>query len=309
MRVFFLTLFSILLGATALAAQEQAPRVAADIGPVASLVQMVTQDRGEVSQLVPSNASAHDFALRPSQARVLQNADVVFWIGQPLTPWLSKSIENLAPNAISVPLLALDVTEVMAIRPDVAFANPADHDEVVHEAEDLSQTDPHAWLAPQNAVKWLFEIAKTLGDISPANREFYLQNAEESATKIRIAAADISYRLGPVRHVPFVLAHDGTQYFEHAFDLTALASIRDVSGSAPSVRRLQNLGEKLQQAPVACALQDAEMAQKVIILPDGSRPAKIGTLRVVGQMIEQGPDLYITMLNDVADTFITCLTP
>ena len=69
-------------------------RAAADIAPVHSLVAMVMRDAGSPALIVPPGASPHGYALRPSQARALQEAEIVFRIGPGLTPWLEEALEE-----------------------------------------------------------------------------------------------------------------------------------------------------------------------------------------------------------------------
>ena len=67
------------------------PNIVVDIPPVFSLVSSVMQGVGTPKLLLRGNESPHNFALRPSQRRDLGQADIIFWIGEGLTPWLEKS--------------------------------------------------------------------------------------------------------------------------------------------------------------------------------------------------------------------------
>ena len=81
-------LFSIFL-ISGTAAQADVPRVATDIAPVHSLVAMVMEGVGTPDLIIPSGATPHSYAMRPSEARALAQADMVIWIGPALTPWLA----------------------------------------------------------------------------------------------------------------------------------------------------------------------------------------------------------------------------
>ena len=41
-------------------------------------------------------ATPHGYAMRPSEAAALEDADIVVWIGPDLTPWLEDAIGTLA---------------------------------------------------------------------------------------------------------------------------------------------------------------------------------------------------------------------
>ena len=86
------------------------PAVAVDIPPVASLVHQVMGDLGQPRLIMPTGVSPHSYAMRPSQARTLQNADIVFWVGRDLTVGLARAIKALATNAVSVSLIDVSVS-------------------------------------------------------------------------------------------------------------------------------------------------------------------------------------------------------
>jgi zinc transport system substrate-binding protein len=95
-KLFTLSTTAILMSGTAFA---DPINVAADIAPLHSIVQRVMDGVGTADLIIQPGASPHEYSLRPSEAAALQNADLVFWIGDDLTPWLTDTIETLAPNA------------------------------------------------------------------------------------------------------------------------------------------------------------------------------------------------------------------
>lgn len=139
-----------LMGGTAMA---DAPSVAVDIAPVHSLVARVMEGVGTPNLIVQPGASPHEYNLRPSEADALQNADLVFWIGEDLTPWMEGAVETLANGATVTPLLEVDGTVLLVFREDALFeahdhgdedhAEEEDHDDHGHEdhAEDKDHDD------------------------------------------------------------------------------------------------------------------------------------------------------------------------
>ena len=95
---------TLLAGAVA----ADAPRVAVDIAPVHSLVSRVMDGVGIPDLIIAPGGSPHEYSLRPSEAGALQDADLVFWVGADLTPWLHDAIENLAGDADTTELLELE---------------------------------------------------------------------------------------------------------------------------------------------------------------------------------------------------------
>lgn len=117
-------------------AHAEAPKVVTDIAPVHSLVATVMQGVGTPDIILPPGASPHGYAMRPSEARALQSADSVIWIGEELTPWLEHSIESLASNAATLELLHSEGTQVLEIREDAVFGAHDEHDDEHHDEHD-----------------------------------------------------------------------------------------------------------------------------------------------------------------------------
>ena len=102
-------------------ARAEVPSVAVDIAPVNSLVARVMEGVGAPDLIVPAGATPHGHSLRPSEAQALQDADLVFWIGPELTPWLGGAIETLAPEAETARLLDVPGTITLALRQGALF--------------------------------------------------------------------------------------------------------------------------------------------------------------------------------------------
>lgn len=135
---------SLLLSAATLAGLSQAqaaPSVVTDIAPVHALVAQVMGDLGDPFLLVTPGVSPHDFSMRPSQARALQNADVVFQVGAGLTPWLEKALENLSGDAAILELSEVDGAVLRDTRELAVFAS--DHDDDDHDDHDDHDAHGH----------------------------------------------------------------------------------------------------------------------------------------------------------------------
>ncbi len=130
-----------LLGGTALA---DVPSVAVDIAPVHSLVARVMDGVGEPSLIVQPGASPHEYNLRPSEAAALQEADLVFWIGEDLTPWMENAVETLAGGAAVTTLLEADGTTLLDFREDALFEAHDHGDDEDHEDHGDDHKDEHA---------------------------------------------------------------------------------------------------------------------------------------------------------------------
>lgn len=141
-KLIALSLTATLMGGTAFA---ETPQVAVDIAPVHSMVARVMEGVGTPDLIVQPGASPHEYSLRPSEAAALQNADLVFWIGPDLTPWLSETIATLAPDAAVTSLLEADGTIELEFRESALFEahDHDDHDDEHHDDHGDEHSEAH----------------------------------------------------------------------------------------------------------------------------------------------------------------------
>jgi zinc transport system substrate-binding protein len=77
--------------------------VAVSIKPIHSLVYSVMEGIS-TPDLIVEAGSPHTYSLKPSQAKQLEEADVVFWVDHNIESFLEKPLEAIATNARSVEL-------------------------------------------------------------------------------------------------------------------------------------------------------------------------------------------------------------
>ena len=106
-------------------------KVVASIKPLHSLVSYVMDGVGTPDILVDGSASPHTFQLKPSHATMLQEADIVFWIGEDLESFLETSHELIAASSRHITLMDSDEIELLKFREKNIFAGSDDHDDHV----------------------------------------------------------------------------------------------------------------------------------------------------------------------------------
>lgn len=341
------TVLAALLAAGPAAAQAaggaDAPKVVADIAPVHGLVARVMQGVGEPALLVRPGASPHGYARKPSEAAALEGAEVVFFLGPELTPWLTKPLATLAPNARQVELLEAPGTHRLPTRVGASFAphhheGEDEHDHVAeaneHHApeagenhaagdhEDHAATDdghapgadghdhggidPHAWLDPENGKAWLDAIATELAALDPAHAGAYAANAAAGAAEIDAAAAEAQARLAPLAGLRFIVFHDAYQYFEERFGLHAAGAISLSDASTPGPARLATLRAVVAEQGVTCALAEPQFDPDTIATVADAGRVRTGLVDPVGMAIPPGPGFYPALIRALAEGFAAC---
>lgn len=299
--------FLALSAAFASPALADVPGVATDVPPVHSLVARVMDGIGTPELIVPPTASPHDFALRPSDAGLLEEADLVIWIGPELSPAVTRAIEALSEAEI-LTLLDVAQTQVLGFRENAIFEeHDHDHEHDHDDEHDHDGRDPHAWLDPENAVIWLPEIARVLGRADPQNADAYLENARQAAADIQAQQTEISGRMAGLAQQPFIVFHDAYHYFEARFDVEATGAIALGDAEVPGPRRLAEIEAAVRDQGIRCAFAEPQFNTNLVDVAFAGAGARIEVIDPLGSMLQPGPDLYQEMLDGIATSFEACL--
>jgi zinc transport system substrate-binding protein len=303
--------------------------VVASIKPVHSLVASVMQGVGEPVLLVKGTGSEHSYSLRPSAARALEQAEVVFWVGEAMETFLMKPLSALAGNAQVIELWRTPGLTLLPTRKggmweahghgmDHAGAN-AEHDaagraeaqdeEGEREAGDHGhgETDMHIWLDPGNAKVLAAAIASALGEADPSNAALYQANAERLRQQLDELDRSLRDRLATVADRPYVVFHDAYQYFEHRYRVDAVGAITINPTVRPSAQRLDQIHERLEQLDAACVFAEPQFEPTLVGTVTEGTSARTGVLDPLGAALEPGPEQYFQLMNGLADALVDCL--
>ena len=328
-KLLTLSLTATLMGGTAFA---DAPRVAVDIAPVHSLVARVMEGVGTPDLIIQAGASPHEYSLRPSEAAALQDANLVFWIGSGLTPWLTDTIETLAPNANVTELLEADGTIELEFREGALFEAHDDHEEEGHDDHDDEKADhddhsdddhddeeaghdehehgdhdPHAWLSPQNAMTWMNVIAGQLSAADPDNAGAYFANAAAGRAEIKVLIGEVTATLDPVRDGRFIVFHDAYQYFETDFNFPASGAISISDASDPSPARIAEIQDRIAEQGIDCVLAEPQFNPGLIATVLEGSNAQTGILDPLGSDLKPGSALYPQLIRNLSTALAGCM--
>ena len=298
------------------------PNVAADIAPIHSLVSKVMDGVGEPKLVIQSGASPHGYRLRPSEAKALQDANLIFWMGEELTPWLEGAIDTLASNASVTALLDQEGIVLHDFRQGALFEahdhddhddhdDHKDHDDhdghKDHDDHGHGAHDPHAWLSPENAKLWLNIIASKLSVADPENAASYFTNAAAGQAEIEDMVAEVSATLKPVQGGKFVVFHDAYQYFENDFDFYASGAISLSDASDPSPARIARIQKRIRDEGIQCVLAEPQFKQGLVATVMEGSEATASVIDPLGADIKSGPMLYTQLIKNMAKKIKDCL--
>ena len=303
-------------------------RVVTSIKPVHSLVSAVMAGVDKPHLIMQGAVSPHTFSMRPSDAVALEDADVIFLIDELLETSLAGPIDTLASNAQVVRLFHAPGLVYRALREGGTF-DTHDHghqtedrhseeNEAVHRDEDSDdhishdhiwheEIDPHIWLDPVNAAAMVRVIADTLYKANPTNAELYADNAQVLLLRLEELKTQIAADLESVQGKPFLVFHDGYRYFEDRFGLAASGSVVIRLDRSPGVRRISELQDKIRDLGATCVFAEPQFDMRIVNVIIEGTESRVGNLDPLGVFIENGPELYFTVLHNMATSFKDCL--
>ncbi len=298
--------------------------VVASVKPVHSLVSGVMEGIGRPDLIVKGAASPHTYSLRPSQARQLEDADLVFWMGHELEHFLEQPLEAIATKAHIVELIDSSKLKKIKMREGGMFDAHAhddndeheghdDHDE--HEGHDdhdehegHGEFDVHVWLDPENAKVLVNEIKLALIELDPVNASKYESNSNKMNTKLDQLMDEVSNKLKSEQGKGYVVFHDAYQYFEQRFGMSAVGSITVSPEVTPGAKRIRELKEKITELNAHCVFSEPQFEPKLVSTVVEGTQANTGVLDPLGASINDGPELYFTLIHNMADSLHECLS-
>jgi zinc transport system substrate-binding protein len=291
-------------------ARAEPPEVVASIKPVHAIASAVMEGVAQPKLLLDAGLSEHTAQLRPSQLEMLQKADLVLVVGAGLEAFLDHALEH--PDLAEKPRLILAEVPGLELLPmregggwevHLHEAGHA-HDE---ESADHEGPDPHVWLDPRNAKRMGAALADRLGALDPSHADIYEANAARFGEAMDRLESELSASLAQVRDRPYIVFHDGYQYFEHRFGLTALGSIALAPEIAPGAKRLSDIRQRIREAKAVCVFGEPQFDTRYVTTVLEGTAARPGTLDGLGANLPTGPHAYEELLRRLARDLSNCL--
>ena len=164
------------------------------------------------------------------------------------------------------------------------------------------------WLDPANAKALVHEIEEVLTEADPANASVYQSNAQATLSKLDNLMAEIDTELQAVKGRGYVVFHDAYQYFENRFGVSAIGSITVSPEVMPGAERIAELREKVKSLDATCVFSEPQFEPKLVKTVTENTNAGTGVLDPLGASINDGPDLYFTLIRNMAKSLKDCLS-
>lgn len=316
----FLALGAVICGLP-LAAMGEQIQIATDIPPIAGIAQAIGRDHVTASALLGPNQSPHHVTLRPSQAKSVAQADMIWVVGPDLTPGLYERIVAVAGervhNIIALSTLDRRTLDAEHDHDDHDHGHGGDHDDHNHDDDHghgndapadhrSSDTiiDPHVWLSPQNAVLIAAAIRDELRQIDPANADQYVANFAQFEQTL----ADIMANAPRVQtHTNIAVSHDAYGYFQSELGDIETITLTDAAATELTPRTMAQTLSELDQKSVACFIIDPQ--ERAATAQDLANRYNIPAVTVSPIFAQSNSyaNPYLDVMADLVRGYRTCL--
>ena len=311
-------------------------KVVTSIKPLHSLASYLMDGVGKPDLIVDGYASPHGFSMKPSHAKMLQDADLIFWVGEDLENFLEKPLNSIAKKAEKIELMDIKGLNVLSFRERNIFDEHDDHDDHDghtkkkkddhddhddhdghakkkkdehddhddHEEHGHGEYDPHIWLDPINAKVILKEMTEHLIENDSKNTSTYKSNLDKALKDIDKLTMNVMTELN--QSVSSIVFHDAYQYFEKRFNVNILGAFTVNTDVMPGAEQLAQIREIIEHDKVSCVFSEPQFNPDIIKAVAKDMNIKTGVVDPLGATLNPGKDLYFDLIRNMSASFKGC---
>jgi len=292
-------------------------KVVTSIKPIHSLASYLMDGVGKPDLIVDGYNSPHAFAMKPSHAKMLQNADLIFWVGEDMESFLEKPLNSIAKKAEKIELMEIKGLNKLEFRERNIFEEHEDHGHDEHKEhghkEDKhddhqghahGEHDPHIWLDPMNAKVILSEMAEHLIENDQKNEAKYKENLKKAHKDLDKLTKKVKSELN--KNFKSIVFHDAYQYFEKRFDINILGAFTVNPDVMPGAEQLAEIREVIEHDKVSCIFSEPQFNPDIIKAVAKDTNVSTGVIDPLGATLDPGKDLYFDLIGNMSKSFKGC---
>ena len=292
-------------------------KVVTSIKPIHSLASYLMDGVGKPDLIVDGYTSPHGFAMKPSHAKMLQNAELIFWVGEDLESFLEKPLNSVAKKAEKIELMEIKGLNKLEFRERNIFEERDDHGHDEHKEhghkEDKhddhqghahGEHDPHIWLDPMNAKVILSEMAEHLIENDQKNEAKYKENLKKAHKDLDKLTKKVKSELN--KDFKSIVFHDAYQYFEKRFDINILGAFTVNPDVMPGAEQLAKIREVIEHDKVSCIFSEPQFNPDIIKAVAKDTNVETGVIDPLGATLNPGKDLYFDLIENMSKSFKGC---
>lgn len=294
--------------------EEERKLVYTSFYPIYDLTKQIAGDKMDVENLGSLETEAHDWEASAKDLAKLNDADLLIVNGAGMEGWLDSVAQS---SKVEI----LDTTEgLYLLEPD---HDDHDHEDLDHDHEDEDmdedhdhedmdeddqdhedmdedhdygedhdhdhhhgQYDPHTWLSPVNGKEQAQVIAHKLGEIDPANEEYYQENYEKLAKELDDLIKEYKEKFASKDDDEFVVPHEAFGYLTRDFDLEQIPLTGITSTEEPDAKTMSEVTEMVKKEDINTIFYEkggSDKAAQAIAKEIGGEAKPLSTLEFVSK--------------------------
>ena len=331
---FILSLVSILFYFSSLKAEI---KVVVSIKPIHSLVSYIMDGVGTPDLIVDGYNSPHGFSLKPSHAKMLQEADMVVYVGEGIEEFLEKPLESISKNSVKFELMDQSGIKKLKFRERNIFGDHDDHDDHGHgkkkkddhddhddhdehdkkakkddhddhghddHGHGHGEFDPHIWLDPMNAKTIVKKVTNQLSKLDKENSAIYKANSKKALKELDQMIKEVKSDVN--KDAKVVVFHDAYQYFEKRFKVNIIGALTVNTDVLPGAEQLAEIREVIEHEKVTCVLSEPQFNPDIVETIAKDTNINMGVLDPLGATLTKGKTLYFDLIKNISTSIKNC---
>ena len=305
-------------------------KVVTTIKPLHSLISRIMETRGEPQLIIEGTNNPHTFVFKPSHAKMIEEADIVFWIGEDLEAFMEKPLNSLAKDAKKIAFMDSESIEKLKFREENIFDDHDDHDDHDghkdddhddhddhdghddehddhaghHDGHNHGEFDAHIWLDPENAKEMVRIIRDELIKIDPEGQRQYSVNTAGATLELDNLINNVEKELS--KDISYIVFHDAYQYFETRFGVKSAGALTLNPDVLPGAKQIADIQDLISDKGIKCIFSEPQYNPKIIETLGNDMNISTGVMDPLGAFIDPGPTMYVELINGIANSIKDC---
>ncbi len=294
--LFLIILFTLTPLKTVLASELN---VVSSIKPIQLISTAIVGDLGTSKALLPPSANPHNYQLRPSQMRLLSEADLFVWVGPELELFLEKILKSTSVNQIAL-------VHELKLKSDSDDEEHHKQESHSHEHAHEGGFDPHIWLDPALAEKIAESIYQQLANQHIELEPQLKKNLDKFKQQLNIVESDIKSMFASKETINIYTFHQAFSHFSEHFGLKISGTVTSTAEAKPGARHLSQLRNELLEKNRICLIKEPNFKAPYINSITKGVEVTTVTADPLATDIKNSDTGYFEFLKSIADAFVQC---
>ena len=225
--------------------------IAVSIHPVADIVRQIVGDTVEVETIIPPGKSPHGFSMTAKTLTKVRQARVLVVVGRGLDRVVEKAAADVGGDGMEL----LSVADLVTGSDGHDGHDHHEHakeceDNHEHHGHDHSGPNPHMWLDPVLARKFVIELTEHLSEAFPEHASVFAANSETIAGELQVIHEEYEKGLGGIEQKHMITFHDSFDLLAERYGLEVVAHLSPVElrpGGEITLKRRREVIELIEK--------------------------------------------------------------